>query len=390
MGGGIFQPTGSMITSALKPLRILLVAAFGTGLSSALPAQVTTVAPLLTASPDAAPITTLSIDLLAPQRPFIFDPTGSSLLANAMDPSIYASTLNSAAAETDLQLRDSSQTGRVSPFAAGTTRLGLSFSGGDGPASAVASGRSTGASLGSSIGASASQGSGTEMNSASLSSWGTNSSFGDQSTSSTWGTKALRVERLGRSQPESPVGGSSLNGENSTDANSAESQPGLPSLTKRKRPGTVDIAGQRQRSHSEVNEEGTSDRNGKRTSGGNGETTAPDTNALVFSAAPSAEHAFGDSPFYPPGGNGDLTFLTPNIFAATSMRPSSRSTRASSAKEDNLQRGFERSSTLATSATHYGLAPHPGVGRSMTGMSDKLSVKKRPRLSGTLLDSVSP
>ncbi len=380
-----------MIPSALKPLRILLVTALGTGLSSALPAQVTTVAPLLTANPDAVPITTLSIDLLAPQRPFIFDPTGSSLLANAMDPSIYAATLSTAPAETDGQLRDSSQTGRISPFAAGTTRLGLSFSEGEGSASAVAPSGSTGASSGSSIGASASQGSGTELNGAYLSSWGTSSSFGDQSTSSSWGTKALRVQRLGRSQPESPVSGPSLNGEDSTDANTAKSQPGLPGLTKRKRPGAVDIAGQRQRSHSEGNGEGTSARNGKRTSGGNGETTAPDNNALVFSAAPSAEHSFGDSPFYPPGGNGDLTFLTPNIFAATSMRPSSRSTRASTAKEENLQRGgFERSSTLATSATHYGLAPHPGVGGSMTGMSDKVNARKRPRLSGSLLDSVSP
>src|ERR1700722_4179066 len=155
-----------MITPALKPLRILLVAALGMGLSSALPAQVTTVAPLLTATPDAVPITTLSIDLLAPQRAFVFDPTGSSLLANAMDPSIYAATLSTAPAETDGQLRDSSQSGRISPFAAGTTRLGLSFSEGEGSASAVAPSGSTGASSGSSIGASASQGSGTEINSA--------------------------------------------------------------------------------------------------------------------------------------------------------------------------------------------------------------------------------
>ncbi len=192
-----------MIISTLRPLRILLLGGLGAAFAPVLLAQVSPLlAPLLTQDPQTAPITTLAIDLLTPQRTYVFDATGASVLANDLNPSIYASTLSSAPAETDTAVRDSSQTGHLSPFASGTTRLGLSFSGGEGSAAAGTP---------STLAAATNPEPGTEMDAAYRSGWGTSSSFGSQATGSSWGTRAFHVERLGRGQSGSSNTGTSLN-----------------------------------------------------------------------------------------------------------------------------------------------------------------------------------
>ena len=120
------------MTSTPSLCSVLLLAALATGRAYAQFVPVSpNLSPELTANPDTEPITTLAIDLLAPQRPYIFDATGASLSANRLNPSIYSSSLSSSIAQTDTQLRDSSQTGHISPYAAAAQRLGLSFSGSD-------------------------------------------------------------------------------------------------------------------------------------------------------------------------------------------------------------------------------------------------------------------
>ena len=134
--------------------------------------------PELTANPDSEPITTLAIDLLAPQRPYIFDATGASLSANPLNPSIYSTILSSSTAQTDTQLRDSSQSGHLSPYGVGGQRLGLSFSGGDDSGSEGNGGASNGLFRGALPGQSGNYESG--MDDPYQSSWGASSSFAGQ------------------------------------------------------------------------------------------------------------------------------------------------------------------------------------------------------------------
>jgi hypothetical protein len=91
------------------------------------------VAPALTpgladSNPNTGLITTLSIDLLAPQRNFTYDVTGASILANSLDPSIRVDVYP-AEGETDTGIRDSSQSGQFNPYGAGGSRLSTLFSG---------------------------------------------------------------------------------------------------------------------------------------------------------------------------------------------------------------------------------------------------------------------
>jgi hypothetical protein len=85
-------------------------------------------APSLTDSPTTAPVTTLSIDLLAPQHVFVYDATGASISANNLDPVIRAD-VGAAPAETDTAIRDSSQAGQLNPYSTGSSRLSTLFSG---------------------------------------------------------------------------------------------------------------------------------------------------------------------------------------------------------------------------------------------------------------------
>ena len=132
----------------------------------------------LTTDPQTEPITTLAIDLLAPQRPYIFDPTGSSVAFNALNPAIYSSTFSTSLVQTDTQVRDSSQAGHLSPYAATASRLGVTLSGSDGSASQATPPISDGSFHGAFPGGGEMEGSGTGADNPYLSSWGTSSSFG--------------------------------------------------------------------------------------------------------------------------------------------------------------------------------------------------------------------
>ena len=352
---------------------------------------------MLTQDPQTAPITTLSIDLLAPQRTYVFDATGASVLANDLNPSIYASTLSSVVAETDTAVRDSSQAGHVSPFASGTTRLGLSFSGGEGSAAAGTP---------STLAAATNPEPGTEMDAGYRSIWGTSSSFGSQATGSSWGTKAFHVERLGRGQSGSSNTGTSLNtgaplnAERVGEGQSGSSNTG-PSLnaedvaktnyevnrTRRigaprlNQPGTPTTADRPRRSVSARNSYGTALAN---------VPMAPSNESLLFAPASSEGYSFGKSPFSAPGGEGELTFLHPNIITGATLGSSYSSNHDRNMAQGSLRQGLEGSGTLATSATHYGLAPRSRMNRPLTGTSSKANARKTPSLSNGMLDSESP
>lgn len=120
---------GISLTSIRKALRIAMLLALLPLFPALGVAQVSeSLSPSLTASGISAPVTTLSPDLLAPQRTFTYDAAGASIFANALSPEVSATVLNSAA-QTDTAIRDASQAGQVSPYFQAAGRLGLSFSG---------------------------------------------------------------------------------------------------------------------------------------------------------------------------------------------------------------------------------------------------------------------
>ncbi len=398
-----------------------------------------TLAAPLTTDPETAPITTLAIDLLAPQRPYIFDPSGASVIANALNPAIYSSSLSSAPVQTDTQVRDSSQTGHLSPYAAAANRLGLSFSDSDAAANQDTTHISNGSFRGALPGENGVGDSDTDTDNAYQSSWGTSSSFGTESTDSSWGTKRLRVDRLGRKQPESLARGPKLSGEVATTSNSTGSSSGYSvgnsdvypannptgsfvrtsnggfngnsanNLTRRSGASSLDSLGyalmnsRTGRSYTEntpgaiVPVETTDDMmsggaGGPANGTGKGEkNSAP--NALAF--FPQADYApspLGESPFSSPGGVDELHFLNPNIFAATSQGRSLSLTETGTADQtqESLRQAFVRRHTLATSASHYGLATHPAGSGLKTGLGDKLTTRERTHLNTGISDSDSP
>src|SRR5271163_4764403 len=192
-----------------RPFRVLLIAGFAAGVLPCSVAQYSefsltpplanpaSLAPSLTDNPQSAPVTTLAVDLLAPQRPFTYDPTGSSVSATQLDPAIYSSALNSSSAETDTALRDASQTGQLSLYAPKAIGTALSFSGRAGAASSLIGNNSPGAPDEPAVEADSSQGYDLEAGSDYRSSWGTSSSFGTQSAVSTWGVTTGQPSRSG-------------------------------------------------------------------------------------------------------------------------------------------------------------------------------------------------
>ncbi len=401
--------------------------------------------PALTTDPQTEPITTLAIDLLAPQRPYIFDPTGSSVATNALNPAIYSSTFSLSLVQTDTQIRDSSQAGHLSPYAATAARLGLTNSGSDDSASQVTPTISNGSFHGALPGDDEEEGSGTGADNPYQSSWGTSSSFGAQSDQGSWGTKRLNVNRLGSKQPESFAASPGLNGEGSTAANSTGSSAGNQGTylaANSNGYSTGSSAGYSSRSSSRYSSDksansptpryGDSNLNssgyaatGPRTRHSDsesapGELTSVDTttdaamnsgtagatngtpkdknqssptDALAF--FPEAAYApspLGESPFSSPSGVGQLHFLNPNVFAATSQGRLISVTEAGNADptRDSLRQAFVGRHTLATSTSHYGLATHPAAGKLKTGMDDKLSTRKRTHLSTGIPNSENP
>ena len=82
-----------MIASRFKLCCVLVLTALATVCACAQVEPLSpTLSPSLTTDPQTAPITTLSTDLLAPQRPYIFDPSGASVTSNALNPAIYSSS----------------------------------------------------------------------------------------------------------------------------------------------------------------------------------------------------------------------------------------------------------------------------------------------------------
>ncbi len=412
------------MSSRLKPYRVLLLTTLATVCAHAQFSSVSpNLSPPLTTDPETAPITTLAIDLLAPQRSYIFDPTGASVSANALNPEIYSSTLSTSGSLTDTQLRDSSQTGHLSPYA-GAARLGVSFSGSDDADNQGTTQISNGSFTGAIHGENGGQDSGTD--SAYKSSWGTSSSFGGQSGEASWGTDRLRVNRLGGKQPESLTANPGLNGQLTTATNSTGSSSGysiansggtsnansINSLTRRyggsalnsSRYAAMGARNRHSSSEGALGGVGPADTTTDNTMNGNGVAGGATNgaskskkgaaqNALTFfPQAAYAQSPLGVSPFSSPGGVDELQFLNPNIFAATSQGRSLSLTEAGSAgqTQDSLRQAFVHRHTLPTSASHYGLSTHPAASRLKTGMGDKSTSLKRTHLNTGISDSDNP
>jgi hypothetical protein len=179
------------------------------------------VAPSLTpaltdANPNTALVTTVSTDLLAPQRIFTYDSTGANIDASSLDPTVRTDLLP-AEAETDTAIRDSSQTGQTSPYSSGGSRVSTLFSragsstdsgNGSSSESPVASssnssstgyGRSYGTDFGDTTADASGAGAG-----------GDQSSWGATSTSSSWGGRSSGSARSGSGSSASVVSSNSL------------------------------------------------------------------------------------------------------------------------------------------------------------------------------------
>ena len=412
------------MTSTPGLCSVLLLAALATGRAYAQFVPVSpNLSPELTANPDTEPITTLAIDLLAPQRPYIFDATGASLSANRLNPSIYSSSLSSSIVQTDTQLRDSSQTGHLSPYAAAAQRLGLSFSGSDDSSSEDNRGTSNGLFRGALPGQSGNYESGTDE--ASQSSWGTSSSFGGQSDQSSWGTGRLNVSRLGRTQPGSSdaspgikgelttasnsnsysagnLGGNrsnrsngfssrySIGGSSSDSANSlASGSNSTNSLVSRYGGSGVNSSGRggmdlRTRSASSQDNSGELQPGGTAGTSNGTSRDKPGVANNTLSFFPQASYSqspLGESPFSSPSGADELHFLNPNIYAATSQGRSLSLSEKGGATEDSLRQAFVQRRHLATSVPHYGLNTHPGAEGMSNGIGDKSALQTHSHLS---------
>lgn len=401
-------------------------------------------APSLTSDPATAPVTTLAIDLLAPQRPFTFDPSGAAISSNALNPEIYSSSLNSSRAETDTQLRDASQTGQLSPYSTAARRLGLTLSADSGSVAAQESSspRLRAAQFGDLGSAQRS-----DDADASASSWGGGSSFATRQSSpqsSSWSTRRLVFDRSGnqpaslaateappgetaasgigngypsaRNNPESSVSslrtasvgslnprpsriGASLNGAR----NGARNASMIGAIGSRDQAQAIDSEpGSRLSPEPSANRSpesppqlaisgglaatgnpalGTSVRSGDHPG------TAPNS-LTFFPQAAYVQSPLGQSPFSSPGGSGELHFLNPDIYAAT--RPGSAYALSSSRGANRRPGGNMASQSLAkrdalpNSASHYGLATHAGMEGSAGSLK---SNRKSSRPNNGLLDS---
>ena len=78
--------------------------------------------PSLAENQPTIPATSLSPDLLVPQRTFIYDATGADLFSNSLNPESTARDWSDSATQTDTAIRDSSQAGQLNPYAQGGRR----------------------------------------------------------------------------------------------------------------------------------------------------------------------------------------------------------------------------------------------------------------------------
>jgi hypothetical protein len=413
----VFLLTGMMAASAQAQIEALVP---GFPLSTGL-------APSLTDDPQTAPVTTLATDLLAPQRPYIFDPSGASVVSNALNPAIYASSFSGSLVKTDTQIRDSSQAGHLNPYLASAQRLGLSFSGGDASESQVNRNTSNGSFRGAPTGEAGNEWSASRDTY--QSSWGTSSSFGSQSEESSWGTHRLDSTRLGNRYPNSlaatrgtqggplPTGDSNDNrvgsgggyltaGDRSSFARSSigGSMGKSPnSLGSRYRDSSTNSAGYGSRNSLAPGVDSENELDQFPSTQMAGSIPGSAMNGASRTKAQSAQHTLnffpqaaynpsvlGQTPFSSPFGVEELHFLNPDIYAATSQGGSPSFGEKGSAAADSLRQAFVRRDHIPANASHYGLNMHPEIDRPARINSDKSELEKRSHLSTGLLDSDIP
>ncbi len=377
-----------MSIRAFRKLRVLFLAAICAGLPRCLPAQLpsSNLSQPLTNDPITQPVTTLSIDLLAPQRPYIYDPTGSYIFSTALTPYIDTTNVSIVRVQTDTEIRDSSQTGQVSPYANLAARLGVTLpkEAGTGSTASRTDDRFEDAApaVKDNFGEAP-----TEENDSSdqTSSWGTSDSFGPRTGGALRGLKASQAARLGLSQPaysDSEPGGSDSGRVTSGEvrAGSGSQKRKLTGVQPLTMPGTSLTRGASRRSGPSAGSEGTPSSAGPAMASGDVAPTSGEA-ALLFSPQSYKGYTFGETPFSSPAGSGELTFLNPNIFATGTMRNSSSPEGSSREKRSTLRERLEEQEGLGTSASGYGLgSSHHGMESGRNGKRKDKKSKKNPFL----------
>ncbi len=360
------------MSSIFKPHRLLVLTASScVGIAASAVGQViTSLVPRLNSESDIAPITTLSIDLLIPQRPFAYDPTGSSISSTALNPVVFVTNLGQAQAQTDTAIRDASQTGHISPYSPGASHAGESsvqaagafrMAGGAPPNNALdfdrdrQSGSQSHTEEGSSWGSSSSpnnaQGGSSWSGRATLSSYGENNQA--QADGKSQGAGADQESRVAR-HPSAVHRPGSLRGSTPSNVAGQSSMPSGPRLL---------------------------------TSGGGG-SHLPD--APLFSLPYGADYSLGRTPFSSPGGNGELTFLNPSILETAPPKLSFLATRAAHTEEKTRRPGLERGDGPATASTDYGIALHLQTSeryRSKTGHTSNASKERELARASSRLEN---
>jgi hypothetical protein len=361
-------------------------------------------APPLTDTPQDEPVTTLTTDLLTPQRSFIFDPSGASISANSLNPEIYSSPIAPSLAETDTQIRDSAQTGQISPYASTAQRLGLDFSGGEASSSSQNNGITSTGSF-HRIHSAGSESGQTSMGNPYQSSWSARSSFDPEPNDNSWGTRRLSGDRLGHKQQDSLAATPSVNSELAAIGGStAKSTNSLASRYGRGRInssayGSIDgrarttYAGNNS-GQSPTGDLVTSSRRNPIAGGAKNHTSRDEDSArntlTFFPQAGYSQVPVGESPFSSPSGIDELHFLNPDIYAATSQSSSRSIKERGSATDNSLRQTFVQHDHLDSSASHYGLNTHPGADGSAKSSLDKSRLEKDSHLRTGLLDSEHP
>jgi len=377
-----------MLLPAFPKLRILVLVAICAGLPRCLPAQlptgittdIHTLSQPLTDNPGSQPITTLDTDLLIPQRPYAYDPTGANIRATALSPFIDTTNASTVRAETDTAIRDSAQTGQVSPYAAIASRLGLAT---PGETASATDGNQFGMpAVGAHFGVGSEEG---DSSSDQRSSWGTSSSFGPQSAASLRGARAKSNERLGVKQSASSdrdLSSATSEDNRSSSPSGRRNRDGTASL--RTMPGTNMAQSGSQRLGTTGRSAGMPSSSVSPEPSDVGAPTSGEA-ALAFSPQSYVGYSFGESPFSSPGGNGERTFLNPNIFAVAPLRLRS-SDESTGERRRTLRERLEEEEGLATSATGYGLTSRDrGIESERYG-----NLKKKPRKNPYLVDEDNP
>ncbi len=346
------------------------------------------------------PMTNLNYDLLVPPRPTLSDPTGAYIFATSLNPIADNFTLTISPSQTDTALRGAAQVGQLNS-ARLSQLLGTSGTAmPDDLASTAALGRSR---IGAAISSSGGDGS----------SWG-GSSADFQSGAGNFGATDLSNQRMGERMGESATEGGGrgmgLSGSGVPTEQDASSDKDFQSLPMAMRgagrisgaqlrsglPGTVGAtpaagsdastllgrASASSRSHVEAIFAGgepspTATGGAGRPSASGRLTDAPQTleGLLLFSPRSYLPYSFGESPFASPG-QGERTFLKPDIFNTTRIALSSKGGGTAEERRQRLRGTLNGSQGLPGDASGYGLTSNLGRESRPPGTS-------RSRKSGT-------